>query len=58
MAPRVTHVAALFNPGAAPYIVSYLDALNAVAPSFAIEVAAAPGARQVRAGTGHRGTRA
>lgn len=42
MAPRVTHVAALFNPDAAPYIVSYLDALNAVAPSFAIEVAAAP----------------
>ena len=42
VAPRVTHVAAVFNPDAAPYIPSYLDAFKAVAASFAVEATAAP----------------
>jgi putative ABC transport system substrate-binding protein len=42
VAPRVTRVAAVFNPAAAPYIGSYLDALKAAAPMFAVEAVAAP----------------
>jgi putative ABC transport system substrate-binding protein len=42
VAPHVTRVAALFNPDAAPYIGSYLDALNAAAASFAVTATAAP----------------
>jgi putative tryptophan/tyrosine transport system substrate-binding protein len=42
VAPRVTRVAAVFNPDAAPYIGSYLDALKAVSASFAVEATAAP----------------
>jgi putative ABC transport system substrate-binding protein len=42
VAPRVTRVAAVFNPDAAPYIGSYLDAFKAVAASFAVEATAAP----------------
>jgi putative ABC transport system substrate-binding protein len=41
-APRVTRVAAVFNPAAAPYIGSYLDALQATARSFGVEAVAAP----------------
>jgi putative ABC transport system substrate-binding protein len=42
VAPHVTRVAALFNPDAAPYIGSYLDALNAAAASFAVTATPAP----------------
>jgi putative ABC transport system substrate-binding protein len=42
VAPRVTRVAAVFNPDAAPYIGSYLEAFKSVAPSFAVEAIAAP----------------
>ncbi len=42
IAPGTMRVAALFNPAAAPYIASYLDALKAVAPSFGVEALAAP----------------
>jgi putative tryptophan/tyrosine transport system substrate-binding protein len=42
VAPHVTRVAAVFNPAAAPYIGSYLDAFKAVAPSFGVEAVAAP----------------
>jgi putative ABC transport system substrate-binding protein len=42
VAPQVTRVAAVFNPDAAPYIGSYLDALKAAAVSFAVEATAAP----------------
>jgi putative tryptophan/tyrosine transport system substrate-binding protein len=42
VAPRVTRVAAVFNPAAAPYIGSYLDQFKAVAPAFGVEAVAAP----------------
>jgi putative ABC transport system substrate-binding protein len=42
VAPHVTRVAALFNPDAAPYIGSYLDAFKAAAVSFAVTATAAP----------------
>jgi putative ABC transport system substrate-binding protein len=42
VAPRVTRVAAVFNPDAAPYIGSYLEVLKSVAASFAAEPTAAP----------------
>jgi putative ABC transport system substrate-binding protein len=42
VAPHVTRVAALFNPDAAPYIGSYLDALNTAAASFAVTATPAP----------------
>jgi len=42
VAPHVTRVAAVFNPDAAPYIGSYLDAFKAVAGSFAVKATAAP----------------
>jgi putative ABC transport system substrate-binding protein len=42
VAPRVTRVATVFNPDAAPYIGSYLDAFKAVAVSFAVKATAVP----------------
>jgi putative ABC transport system substrate-binding protein len=42
IAPRVTRVAFLFNPASAPYIEFYLSPFKAAAPSFAVEVIAAP----------------
>jgi len=42
IAPRVTRVAFLFNPAGAPYIDFYLNPFKAAAPSFAVEVVAAP----------------
>jgi putative ABC transport system substrate-binding protein len=42
VAPRVKRVAAMFNPRAAPYIGSYLDALKAAAAGFGVEALAAP----------------
>ena len=42
VAPHVARVAALFNPDAAPYIGSYLDALNTAAASFAVTATPAP----------------
>ena len=42
VAPRVKRVAAVFNPGAAPYIGSYLEALKAAASGFGVEALAAP----------------
>ena len=42
VAPRVTRVAAVFNPDAAPYIGSYLEAFKSVAASSAVEATAAP----------------
>jgi ABC-type uncharacterized transport system substrate-binding protein len=42
VAPRVARVAFLFNPSSAPYIDFYLNPFKAVAPSFAVDVIAAP----------------
>jgi ABC-type uncharacterized transport system substrate-binding protein len=42
VAPRVARVAFLFNPASAPYIDFYLNPFKAAAPSFAVEVIAAP----------------
>ena len=42
IAPRVTRVAALFNPAMAPYAEYYLKPFKAAAPSFAVEAIAAP----------------
>jgi putative ABC transport system substrate-binding protein len=42
IAPRVTRVAFLFNPASAPYIDFYLNPFKAAAPSFAVDVIAAP----------------
>jgi putative ABC transport system substrate-binding protein len=42
IAPRVTRVAFLFNPASAPYIDFYLNPFKAAAPSFAMDVIAAP----------------
>jgi putative ABC transport system substrate-binding protein len=42
IAPRVARVAFLFNPATAPYAEYYLNPFRAAAPSFAVEVFAAP----------------
>jgi putative ABC transport system substrate-binding protein len=42
VAPRVARVAFLFNPASAPYIDFYLNPFKAAAPSFAVDVIAAP----------------
>jgi putative ABC transport system substrate-binding protein len=42
IAPRVSRVAVLFNPTAAPYADHYLNAINAAAASFAVKVVVAP----------------
>jgi putative tryptophan/tyrosine transport system substrate-binding protein len=42
IAPRVTRVAALFNPAMAPYAQYWLDSFKAAAASFAIEAVRAP----------------
>src|SRR5215831_10331173 len=42
IAPRVTRVAALFNPAMAPYAQYWLDSFKAAAASFAIEAIRAP----------------
>jgi ABC-type uncharacterized transport system substrate-binding protein len=42
VAPRVARVAFLFNPSSAPYIDFYLNPFKAAAPSFAVDVIAAP----------------
>jgi len=42
IAPGVVRVALLFNPKTAPYGVSFLQSLEAVAPSLAVELIAAP----------------
>jgi putative ABC transport system substrate-binding protein len=42
IAPPVTRVAFLFNPASAPYVDFYLTPFKAAAPSFAVEVIAAP----------------
>jgi putative ABC transport system substrate-binding protein len=42
IAPRVAKVAFLFNPAAAPYAEYYLSPFKAAAPSFRVEVIAAP----------------
>jgi ABC-type uncharacterized transport system substrate-binding protein len=41
-APRIGRVALLFNPATAPYAKFFLEPLKAVAPSFGVEVIAAP----------------
>ena len=42
IAPRVKHVAFLFNPAAAPYAEYYLNAFKAAAPSVGMEAIEAP----------------
>ena len=42
IAPRITRVAALFNPATAPYAEYFLGPLKAAAASFAVEVTATP----------------
>jgi putative tryptophan/tyrosine transport system substrate-binding protein len=42
IAPRVVRVAFLYNPASAPYVDFYLNPFKAAAPSFAVEVIAAP----------------
>jgi putative tryptophan/tyrosine transport system substrate-binding protein len=42
VAPRIARVAFLFNPSSAPYIDFYLNPFKAAAPSFAVDVIAAP----------------
>jgi ABC-type uncharacterized transport system substrate-binding protein len=42
IAPRVTRVAALFNPAMAPYAEYWLDSFKAAAASFAVEAIRAP----------------
>jgi putative tryptophan/tyrosine transport system substrate-binding protein len=42
VAPRVARVAFLFNPSSAPYIDFYLNPFKAAAPSFSVDVIAAP----------------
>ena len=42
IAPRVTRVAALFNPAMAPYAEYWMDSFKAAAASFAIETIRAP----------------
>jgi putative tryptophan/tyrosine transport system substrate-binding protein len=42
IAPRITRVAALFNPATAPYAEYYLGPLKAAAASFAVELTALP----------------
>jgi putative ABC transport system substrate-binding protein len=42
IAPRVTRVAALFNPATAPYSELYLDSFKAAAASFGVEAIVAP----------------
>ena len=42
IAPRVTRVAALFNPAMAPYAQYWLDSFKAAAASFAVEAIRAP----------------
>jgi putative ABC transport system substrate-binding protein len=42
LAPRTTRVALLFNPATAPYAKFFLNPLRAAAPSFGVEVIAAP----------------
>jgi putative ABC transport system substrate-binding protein len=42
IAPRVSRVAFLFNPGTAPYAEFYLSSFKTAAPSFAMEAIAAP----------------
>ncbi len=42
IAPRVTRVAFLFNPPSAAYVDFYLNPFKAAAPSFAVQVIAAP----------------
>jgi putative ABC transport system substrate-binding protein len=42
IAPRVTRVAMLFNPGVAPYAEAFLNPIKAAALSFAVEAIAAP----------------
>jgi putative tryptophan/tyrosine transport system substrate-binding protein len=42
IAPRVARIAFLFNPASAPYVDFYLNPFKAAAPSFAVEVIAAP----------------
>jgi putative ABC transport system substrate-binding protein len=42
IAPRVTRVAALFNPAMAPYAEYWLDPFKAAAASFAVEAIRAP----------------
>jgi putative tryptophan/tyrosine transport system substrate-binding protein len=42
IAPRITRVAALFNPAMAPYADYWLSPFEAAAPSFAVEAIRAP----------------
>jgi putative ABC transport system substrate-binding protein len=42
VAPRVSHVALLFNPQTAPFARYYLDTFRAAAPAFAVEPVEAP----------------
>ena len=42
IAPRVDHVASLFNPGTAPYAENFLKPFKGAARSFAVEAIAAP----------------
>ena len=42
IAPHVARVAFLFNPASAPYIDFYLNPFKAAAPSFSVDVIAAP----------------
>jgi ABC-type uncharacterized transport system substrate-binding protein len=42
IAPHLTRIAVVFNPPNAPYIDFYMNPLRAAAPSFAVEVVAAP----------------
>jgi putative tryptophan/tyrosine transport system substrate-binding protein len=42
IAPRVTRIAALFNPAMAPYAEYWLSPFEAAAPSFAVEAIRAP----------------
>src|SRR5271166_3057150 len=42
IAPRVTRIAALFNPAMAPYADYWLSSFQAAAPSFAVEAIRAP----------------
>jgi putative ABC transport system substrate-binding protein len=42
VAPRITRVAALFNPAMAPYAEYWLDSFKAAAASFAVEAIRAP----------------
>jgi putative tryptophan/tyrosine transport system substrate-binding protein len=42
IAPRITRIAALFNPAMAPYADYWLSSFEAAAPSFAVEAIRAP----------------